>query len=269
VPTARANGVSLHYVEAGSGPQTIVFAHGLCMDSESFRDQLRTLSDRYRVIAYDSRGHGRSEVPAGTYDMDTLTADAAAFIEAVRAAPCHFAGLSMGGMVAMRLALRRPELLQSLVLIATSADAATKRQRMLTPIGSRIIEYFGFRPLLSEFVPSMYGRTWLGSSAHREWATRYVLQLPRNLRYPLTVVAARKSIAAEIHTIKIPTLVMVGSEDILLPPSHAKRIAAAIEGARLVIVPDTGHLISDENPQAVDVAVERFVASLTPQGAPA
>ncbi len=103
MPTIRVNGVELYYESTGSGPQTVVFSHGLLMSADMFREQVRFLSPRYRVVAYDHRGQGRSDLTARAHDMDTLAADADALIEALGLAPCHFAGLSMGGFVALRL----------------------------------------------------------------------------------------------------------------------------------------------------------------------
>src|SRR5258707_9601832 len=100
----KVNGVELNYQESGSGPETIVFSHGLLMDHMMFESQRAAFEKQYRVIAYDHRGQGQSHDPGQGYDMDTLADDAAALITALNAAPCHFAGLSMGGFVGMRLA---------------------------------------------------------------------------------------------------------------------------------------------------------------------
>jgi pimeloyl-ACP methyl ester carboxylesterase len=117
MPFKEINGTRIHHTETGSGPETIVFSHGLLMSGEMFRDQVAAFSDRYRCITFDHRGQGQSEVTESGYDMDTLAEDAAALIRELNCAPCHFAGLSMGGFVGMRLAIRHPELLKSLILL--------------------------------------------------------------------------------------------------------------------------------------------------------
>jgi pimeloyl-ACP methyl ester carboxylesterase len=122
MPTRVINGAELHYEERGSGPETIVFSHGLLMSGDMFREQVEALSDRYRCVSYDHRGQARSAVTETGYDMDSLTADAAALISELGAAPCHFVGLSMGGFIGMRLAIHHRNLLRSLVLMDTSAD---------------------------------------------------------------------------------------------------------------------------------------------------
>jgi Predicted hydrolases or acyltransferases (alpha/beta hydrolase superfamily) len=124
----RVNGANIHYEEHGTGTEAVVFAHGLLFDKSIFADQIAALEDRYRCIAFDFRGQGESEITRSGYDMDTLSDDAAALIEVVGASPCHFVGLSMGGFVALRLAIRRPALLRSLILAIAGRDLCVHRQ---------------------------------------------------------------------------------------------------------------------------------------------
>ena len=121
MPRIRVNGAERYYEEQGSGPETIFFSHGLLWSGRMFDEQIAMLKERYRCVAFDHRGQGQSEVTRDGYDMETLYEDAAALIEALGGAPCHFLGLSMGGFIGLRLAARRPELLKSLLLLETSA----------------------------------------------------------------------------------------------------------------------------------------------------
>jgi 3-oxoadipate enol-lactonase len=129
VPKIEINGVPIHYQARGEGAETIVFAHGLLWSEQIFENQIEVLQRRYRCISFDFRGQGQTAVTLSGYDMETLSADTIALIEALGAAPCHFVGLSMGGMVGLRIAIRRPELLKSLVLFATSADAGKRHAK--------------------------------------------------------------------------------------------------------------------------------------------
>ena len=122
MPTLRLNGAEIYYEDHGAGAETIVFAHGLLWSGRMFDDQVRALKDRYRCITFDFRGQGQSEVTPSGYDMDTLSEDAAALIETLGCAPCHFLGLSMGGFIGQRLALHHAHLIKSLMLLETSAD---------------------------------------------------------------------------------------------------------------------------------------------------
>src|SRR5260370_4548842 len=122
MPTLDLNGVRIYYEDSGGRGAPVVFAHGLLWSCRLFDAQVKALQDRFRCVAFDFRGQGQSEVTASGYDFETLTADAIELIEKLRLAPAHFVGLSMGGMIGMRLAARRPELVRSLALLETSAD---------------------------------------------------------------------------------------------------------------------------------------------------
>ena len=97
MPKIALNGASIDYQLCGNGLETVVFAHGLLLNQRIFADQLATLSGRYRCLAFDFRGHGQSSVPRTGYDLEQLEADTAGLIEAMKAVPCHFVGLSLGG----------------------------------------------------------------------------------------------------------------------------------------------------------------------------
>ena len=123
----------IHYEESGSGPETIVFSHGLLMSGEMFRDQVEALSSRYRCITFDHRGQGRSEVSKTGYDMDSLTDDAVEVIRQLDCAPCHFAGLSMGGFVGMRLAIRHPGVVEVTDIDGNHRGPRTRREQGTLP----------------------------------------------------------------------------------------------------------------------------------------
>ena len=266
MPTLTINGARLYYSVEGEGPETVVFSHGLLMSSEMFRAQVEALKRDYRCICYDHRGQGRSEVTADGYDMDSLTVDAAALIGELRAAPCHFVGLSMGGFVGMRLAIRHPELLRSLVLMETSADPEPNRAkyRAMSIIG----RWFGFRPLAGALMKIMFGHSFLSSpernEARERWR-RHFLQLDRTGAYRSAQgVIDRLGVYEDISRIAIPTLVIVGDEDIATVPGKSRRIANAIPGAQLVTIPEAGHSSSVEQPERVARAIRNFIQAMQP-----
>jgi 3-oxoadipate enol-lactonase len=262
MPRIRVNGVELHFESTGSGPDAIVLSHGLLFSSEMFRQQVHHLAGRYRVITYDHRGQGRSEVTAAGYGMDNLALDASALVETLGAAPCHFLGLSMGGFVAMRLAARRPELLRSCILLETSADPEAEenvpRYRRL----SMALRLLGARLVAPQVMPIMFGRTFLSDPARsdlrRKWQGR-LGSLRRSVHRAIRGVVEREGIFAELGRISVPTLVLVGDEDVATPPWMAERICAAIPGSRLVRLPRAGHSSTIENPEAVNAALDEFL----------
>jgi len=264
MPEVRVNGANIHYESHGSGPETIVFVHGLLMSSRMFDDQVRAFSPRYRCITYDLRGQGKSEVTASGYDMDTLTEDAAALIAALGCAPCHFAGVSMGGFIGLRLALRRPALLRSLILIETSADPEPQRvrYRMLNVI-ARLL---GFRFVIRPVRKILFGRKFLGDSSRaeqrREWESRILANDRIGITRAVVGVIERSGIYDEIDRITIPTLVIVGEDDVATLPEKSERIHARIRGSKFVTVPFAGHSSTLEEPDAVNAAIESFLSRL-------
>jgi pimeloyl-ACP methyl ester carboxylesterase len=269
MPHIHLAGAKLWYEEHGAGPETIVFAHGLLWSGRMFDAQVAALADRFRCVTLDFRGQGRSEVTEGGYDMDTLSDDAAALIEALGCAPCHFVGLSMGGFIGMRLAARRPELIRSLVLMETSADPEpaenVPRYRTLGGI-VRVLGKLGMRLVMPRVMRIMFGHTFLADPAREAdrllWRERGMDNHPRGIVRALQGVIDRKPIYGELGKITVPTLVMVGDEDVATVPAKAERIHAAIPGSRLVTIPGAGHTSSVEQPAFVNAVLEEFLAGV-------
>jgi pimeloyl-ACP methyl ester carboxylesterase len=261
----RVNGVEIHYDSTGTGPETVVFSHGLLFSGEMFREQVFHLADRYRVVTYDHRGQGRSEVTRAGYGMDDLTQDAAELVEALGVAPCHFAGLSMGGFVGMRLAARRPELLRSCILMETGADAESAENALRYRRLNLALRLLGARLVAPRVMPILFGRTFLTDPAtsglRQEWQER-LGAIRRSVHRAVTGVVEREGIHGELGRIRLPTLVLVGEEDVATPPAMAERIRDAIRGSCLVRIPRAGHSSTLENPEAVNAALDGFLATV-------
>jgi 3-oxoadipate enol-lactonase len=267
MPYVNANAARLYYEEHGSGPQTIVFAHGLFWSGRMFDAQVAALSDRFRCVTFDFRGQGQSEVTRAGYDMDTLTDDAAALIQALDCAPCHFAGLSMGGFVAMRLGARRPELLRSLILLETSADPEPPENVPSFRRGAQVTRVLGPAAVASRVMPVMFGRTFMADPARAAERAEWQQRLSANHRVGIyrasMAVCDRRGIYDEIARITLPTLVIVGDEDTATRPDRAKRIVERIPDAKLVTIPHAGHTSTVEQPAAVNEALLTFLDGLS------
>lgn len=264
MPTIEINGAKLYYEEHGSGPETVVFAHGLLFDRRIFDHQVEALKGRFRVIAFDFRGHGESEVTRGGYDMDSLADDAAGLIEALDAAPCHFAGLSMGGFVALRLGSRRPELVRSLVLLDTSADPEPRENLPRYRLLQGIARLFGLGIVTGRVMPILLGKTTLEDPERREmrelWRDRVAGQDRVGVTRAVSGVLGRDGVHDELPGIRVPVLIVVGEEDTATVPAKSERMRDAIPDSELVTVPRCGHMSSIERPEAVTRAMEGFLA---------
>ncbi len=265
MPIAELNGAKLYYDIRGSGPETVVFAHGLLWSGEMFAEQVAALEKDYRCVTFDFRGQGRSAVTRDGYDMDTLAADAAALIESLHLGPCHVAGLSMGGFVAMRLAARRPDLVRSLILLETSAEAEPEENIPRYRVLNFVARWFGLGLVAGQVMPIMFGRKFLEDPKRQAERDRYRAALSANRRVGISRavrgVIDRSAILPELNRIAAPTLVIVGDQDIATVPAKAERIRDAIRGAELVVIPGAGHSSTMEEPAAVTAAIRRFLAN--------
>ena len=263
MPTRPINGAQIYYEDVGTGPETIVFSHGLLMSGAMFDAQVQALSQRYRCISYDHRGQARSEVTETGYDMDSLTDDAAALIRELAAVPCHFVGLSMGGFVGMRLAIRHPDLLKSLTLMDTSADPEPEQNRGPYRRLAFIGRWFGFRPVMKPLMKIMFGQTFLADPRLAEVRARWrshLLQLDKvGTSRAAHGVIDRDGVYDHLGRIDTPTLVLVGDEDVATVPAKAERMHQAITGSKLVVIPGAGHSSSIEQPALVTRAIEDFL----------
>jgi pimeloyl-ACP methyl ester carboxylesterase len=263
MPYITLNGAKIYYEEVGSGVETLVFSHGLLMSGDMFSEQVAALSDRYRCICYDHRGQARSEVSGEGYDMDSLTDDAAELIKALGAAPCHFAGLSMGGFVGMRLAIGRPDLLKSLILMETTADPEPEENRGPYRKLAFIGRWLGFRLVIDKLMNIMFSQSFLqdpAKAAARDKWRQHLLGLGRKgTSRAAHAVIDREGVYDDLAKITVPTLIIVGDEDVATVPAKSERMHAAIPGSQLVVIPRAGHSSSIEEPEAVTRAIEAFI----------
>jgi pimeloyl-ACP methyl ester carboxylesterase len=261
----QVNRAELHYEDTGGAGAPVVFAHGLLFSGRMFDAQVAALKARHRCIAYDARGHGRSEVTKNGYDMDTAFADAAALIEALGADPCHFVGLSMGGFVGMRLAARRPELLRTLTLLATSADPEPGENVRPYKRLAFVARWLGLRLVAGRVMRIVFAPKFLTdadrAAEREEWRRRLFANSTAGVTRATLGVVHRSPIADELKNVRTPTLVLVGSDDVATVPAKARRIHELIAGSRLVVVPDAGHSPTVEEPAAVNAALLDFLAA--------
>jgi len=252
----QVNGAELHVEDTGGEGPAVVFSHGLLWSTKMWRFQVEALRGSFRCIAYDHRGQGRSEVTASGYDMDTLTSDAAALIEKLGVAPVHFVGLSMGGFVGMRLGARRPELLKTLTLIETAPDGEPWFNVPKYKAMSALSSVAGIRPFVPTVMKIMFGRTFLHDpekAALREEMKSQLLAINvPGMRRALDGVIFRKPFA---ETVRVPTLVVSGEEDVAVKPSRSRKLLELIPNAKWVSIPGAGHTSSIEQPEALTAAL--------------
>jgi 3-oxoadipate enol-lactonase len=254
VPYARVNGTMLHYRESGEG-RVALFIHGFPLDHSMWLDQLGGLAHVRRCVAPDLRGFGRSDpVAEPILSMEMFADDLAAFVGALGVDKVDVVGISMGGYVALALWELRPGLFRSMSLIDTratgdSAEAQAGRQRTIDLLLDQ-----GREAMAGEMA-----RRYLGPGAGASVRAR-VRSMVEGTRYE-TIVAAllgmrdRADRSLLLPTVNVPSLVIGGENDPVTPPFEIRDLAAAIPGARTVIVPEAGHLSPMERPEEVNQAL--------------
>lgn len=263
MPMIKVNGTEMHYTDSGQGEETIVFSHGLLWSGEMFDAQVDHFGKSYRCITFDHRGQGKSGVPDDGYDMDTLSEDAAALIEQLAVGPVHFAGLSMGGFVGMRLAIRRPDLLKSLILLETSADAEPEENRPKYKKMNFVARWIGLWAVADKVMPIMFSQSFLKDPARVKERARWKKAMIENHKIGITRavvgVTHRNPVYDQLGQIDLPTLIVVGDEDVATVPAKSERMHAAIKGSDLVIIRRAGHSSTIEEPEAVNAALGAFL----------
>jgi len=266
MPTLRINGTELFYEEHGTGQQTVFLAHGLVLSGRMYHHQVMALRHRFRCITMDFRGQGRSAVADVGYDMNTLARDVAMLLRRLDAAPCHYVGLSMGGFVGMRLALREPDLLRSLTLINTGADADSISDRFRSVLMSTMVRLFGLRSVAGRAMRLLFGRDFNRNPDRAEERRIWHRELLANNRTGIvraaTGVRRRERFLDEIEQIELPTLIIAGEDDRALPPVHSQRMHERIAGSQLITLPGVGHNCCLEAPQLVNEQLAKFFDSV-------
>lgn len=247
-------------VDGTDGPW-VVLAHALGANLSLWDDTARHLSDRYRILRYDLRGHGGSDAPIGAYTMQRLADDVAALMDVFEIPQAHFCGVSVGGMIGQTLGVRHAERLLSLTLVDTSDHTPMAAHPMwANRIGQA--EAHGMKGMVDATL-----ERWLtgGYRARHPDAVETVRQMLVGTPVQGYVGVAQAIVAYDlseaIGRIHCPTLVIVGEQDEGAPVSMAQSIANKIHGARLEVLPEAAHLSFIEQPERFHAVLDTFLGN--------
>jgi 3-oxoadipate enol-lactonase len=244
----------VHAVVTGhpNGP-VVVLSNSLGATHRMWDAQLEALNERFRVVRYDTRGHGSSPVPEGSYSIDDLTDDVVALLDRLHVAHAHVVGLSLGGMTAMRLAARHPERVDRMVLLCTAAHLPPAEDWLHR---AETVRANGTATVAEAVVARWFTPAYL--SAHpdiRVVHERMVAATPPHGYAGCCEAIAKMDLRHELSGISAPTLAIAGADDPATPPALLEAIAAGIPDSRLVVVEHAAHLANAERPDAVTPAV--------------
>jgi 3-oxoadipate enol-lactonase len=254
---AKTNGIELHYTIEGSGPW-LVMSHSLACNGHMGDLQMPLLAKRFKVLRFDTRGHGQSDAPAGAYSLEQLADDVKGLLDGLDIKTAHWAGLSMGGMIGQTFALKYPGLMKTLVL----ADTTSRYPAEMAPLWAdriKVAESKGMEPLVQPTLERWF------TAPYREAQGPTVKRIGDMIRATpvpgyvgCSHAIPKINLTARLKEIKVPALVIVGADDAGTPPSMAREIHENLPGSELVIIPSAAHLANVEQPQAFDAAMTKF-----------
>lgn len=258
MPHVEANGIRIHYrFDGPDDAPVVVLSNSLGTALGMWDPQIPALSRRYRVLRYDSRGHGQSDAPDGPYTIDMLADDALGLLDALDIGRAHFCGLSKGGMVGQVLGAKHGERLITLALCSTACHIPPKElweerikaatEHGMSALADAVIE----RWFTADF------RSEPGIAVDR--VRRMILDAPPH-GYAGCCAAIRDMNLCDLITgIRVPTLIVAGEDDPATPPAKAEELRERIPGARLEVIRDAAHLLNIEQDVAFDAALIAFL----------
>ena len=260
MPFAEVNGQRLHYEDTGGDGPAVAFSHGLFMDETMFDPQVAVLRDRYRCISWDERGHGQTGDVTEPFTYWDSAEDLAALLGWLGVERAVLAGMSQGGFLSLRCALRHPELVRALILIDTQAGLEDPER--LPGYQLMVDSWLANGPdqaMLDVIAGLILGEEYANTA---EWQDNWRGQSDENLVQVFTTLATRDDVHDRLREIDIPALVIHGEADASIPLEIGRNLADGLPDAEFVIVPGAGHAANLTHPELVNPRIERFLASL-------
>lgn len=256
MPVVTLNGITLFYQEFGTG-EPFILLHGLGGDLHMFESEIEHLKANYRVIALDSRGHGRSEKPR-KYTMENHIQDVISLMDHLHIDKTNLLGASMGSYIAQGVAVAVPNRIEKLILIVAKAHGKTSSTARL--LAEHAEEVKGLSHEEQMFALSKY--IFHNLKAVGDWSQKVAVEVP-----PLTpeeLAAANKALEnfdfrGELHNVSADTLVMNGKYDGLNPPAAGREVASHIPNAKFIEFEHSGHAPSVEEPERYRAVINEFL----------
>lgn len=258
----RLADAELHCEMAGSG-EPLLFIHGLGSCGEDWQPQIDCFRDRYRTIACDLRGHGRSSKPRGPYSIEGFASDLASMLRELRVGPTHVVGISLGGMVAFQLAVDAPELVRSLVIVNSgpAVPAGTFKQRLPLYIRLLYARVLGLRAMAKMIAKRLFPKP-EQDALQRAFVERLAANDTRCYLASLRAIFAGWSVSDRLAQVRCPVLVLCSDQD-YTPVALKEAYATGLPNARVVVVPDSRHALPMEKPRQFNDALASFLAGLS------
>ncbi len=251
----------LNCADSGSG-EPIVLLHAFPLNRNMWQAQFEAWSNRYRVIAPDWRGFGESSLGEEEFTMKSCAEDLRHLLQHKNLQEkVTLLGLSMGGYVAFEFVRKYQELLRSLVLVATQAIGDSDAARQSRFETAEFVRTRGTAALADRMIPRLLGKTSLETTPHVVEQSRALIcsNSPEGIARACYGLANRRDSTSALQEITVPTLILVGVEDVIVPGIQADNMHKGIRSSRLSIIEESGHLINLEQPRVFNEQVLSFV----------
>lgn len=264
VKKATVNGFEMAYADEGSG-EAILLVHGFPFDHTQWDPQIEAFSAKYRVIAPDLRGHGQSQAPPGPYSMELFAEDLAKLLDHLGVEKVILGGLSMGGYIAFAFLRKYPERVQALILADTRPQADTPEGAKGREDAARLVEKEGTAGAIERLLPKLLTAKTLESRPEVVTKVRAMMERcsPTGWAGAQRGMAQRPDSTPLLSQVTVPTLIIVGEEDILTPPEDSRKMHSPIPGSRLEVIPGAAHVTTLEQPEDFNSALSQFLKSLS------
>lgn len=253
-----ANGIDINYTIEGEGPW-LTMSHSLACNLHMWDEEARRLSQRYKVLRYDTRGHGKSGAPAGAYTLELLADDLHALLQALGVQSTHFVGLSMGGMIGQAYALKYPGMFRSLALCDTTSSYPAAAAGMWAE-RIKTVESLGMEAVVESTLARWFTEPY--RKAHPETVEKVAAMIrstPATGFVGCSHAIRQINFTARLAQIRCPALVIVGKDDPGTPVAMAEEIHQALPNSQLVVIPSAAHLSNLEQPDAFNQALSGFL----------
>ena len=256
------NNITVSYNDAGTdGAPAIIFIHGFPFNKSMWNGQLEALKTDYRVISYDVRGHGNSDLGDQDFSIELFGQDLILLMDALKIEKAMLCGLSMGGYIALNAIGNYPERFTALVLSDTNCvsdtnESKAKRMDTIESIRKNGVEKYAEESLKKLFAPESFTTNSKDVDKARVMITATTKQ---SLYNTLRALANRKETCSQLPEINVPVLIFVGKEDIITPPEAAQSMHEKIKGSFLNIISHAGHLSNMENSLEFNDQLQTFL----------
>jgi 3-oxoadipate enol-lactonase len=256
------NDILLNHVESGHPHGVpVVFIHGFPMNHLMWENQMNALPNDYRIIAYDVRGLGKSDLGNGEISMEAHVDDLKGLLDDLDIQKAIVCGLSMGGYIALNAIQKYPQRFLGLVLCDTKSDADTEQGKQKRYDSIQKIENDGVQSFAEGFLKNVLSEKTLNENKPLvTFLTHKILENnPEGIKAAQRMMAKRPATTDGLKKIKVPTLILVGEKDQVTPLADAESLKSKIANSRLEIIPGAAHFSNIENPEYFNAQIREFL----------